>query len=180
MVGYDGLCSMLPGTLNTESKPRRAWSSEFECRTCRTPNAHSAGSVQATSHHAPVKMTRLQSSDGSQTTEYPSVPRVRVFKNLSGDDFRHSIDQQTTAMLRGLPGLEMVARTVLGGPGVEHALYLENISAALLVGPNQLPTLHKLLQEACACLNMTPPALYVRQVRGAASVATPACTCCDA
>lgn len=111
-------------------------------------------------------MTRLHSDSApAPSQEYPSVPRVRTFKNLSGDDFRHSIDQQTTSMLRALPGLELVARSVLGGPGVEQALYLENISAALLVGPEQLPTLHRLLQEACACLNMTPPALYVRQVR---------------
>ena len=48
---------------------------------------------------------------------------------------------------------------------MEQALYLENIGAAVKVGPQQLPTLHKLLSEACACLNMEAPALYVRQVR---------------
>lgn len=66
-------------------------------------------------------------------------------------------------MLRSLPGLEMVAKSLLGGPGFEQALYLENIGAALQVGPKQLPSIHKLLLQACECLDMDVPALYVRQ-----------------
>ena len=112
-------------------------------------------------------MTRLSSSSEAKPTvkEYPATPKVRQFPNLDGDDFRHPFDQQTTALLRGLPGLELIARTILGGPQVEEALYLENVGSALRVGPNQLSTLHHLMLEACDCLNMEPPALYVRQVR---------------
>ena len=95
---------------------------------------------------------------------YPPVPRVQVFRRLDSDDFRHPLDRQNTALLRSLPGLEMVAKAVLGGPGVEQALYLENIGAAIRVGPKQLPTVYNLLIEACTCLDMEPPALYVRQV----------------
>jgi hypothetical protein len=91
--------------------------------------------------------------------------RVQKFTNLDGDDFRHPLDQQNTGLLRSLPGLEMVAKTILGGPGVEQALYLENIGAAVKIGENQLPTIHKLLHDACEILNMDPPGLYVRQVR---------------
>jgi hypothetical protein len=98
------------------------------------------------------------------TPRIAQPPRVRRFEKLDGDDFRHPLDQQNTALLRSLPGLEMVARAVLGGPGFEQALYLENIGAALRVGPEQLPTLHRLLLQATACLNMDPPELYVRQV----------------
>jgi hypothetical protein len=91
--------------------------------------------------------------------------KVLRFKNLDGDDFRHPLDKQNTALLRRLPGLEMVAKTIIGGPGFEQALYLENIGAALRVGPQQLPTINNLLLDACSCLNMEPPALYIRQVR---------------
>ena len=113
-----------------------------------------------------IRMTPLTPADASKPSVkvYPSTPRVRQFCNLDGDDFRHPIDQQTTSMLRSLPGLEMVARAVLGGPQVEEALYLENVGSALRVGPNQLSTLHNLTLEACDCLNMEAPALYVRQV----------------
>jgi hypothetical protein len=95
----------------------------------------------------------------------PKAHRVKSFHKLDGDDFRHPLDQQNTVMLRSLPGLELVAKTILGGPGFEEALYLENIGAAIQVGPKQLPTLHRLLIEACTILNMDPPGLYVRQVR---------------
>lgn len=92
-------------------------------------------------------------------------PSARKFTDLDGDDFRHPLDQQNTGLLRSLPGLETVAKAILGGPGFEQALYLENIGAAVKVGENQLPTIHKLLIEACEILNMDPPGLYVRQVR---------------
>lgn len=91
--------------------------------------------------------------------------RVQKFTDLDGDDFRHPLDQQNTGLLRSLPGLEIVAKTILGGPGFEQALYLENIGAAVKIGQNQLPTIHKLLLGACEILNMDPPGLYVRQVR---------------
>ena len=50
------------------------------------------------------------------------------------------------------------------GPVAEQVLLLENIGTSLHVGPNQLPSLHKLLVQASATLQMaTPPDLYVRQ-----------------
>lgn len=91
-------------------------------------------------------------------------PRPHRFTDLDGDDFRHPLDQQNTGMLRSLPGLEAVAKGILGGPGFEQALYLENIGAAVKVGENQLPSIHNLLLEACEILNIDTPGLYVRQV----------------
>ena len=46
----------------------------------------------------------------------------------------------------------------------ESVLLLENIATAVLVGPDQLASLHRLLLEAAAVLGMEPPDLYVRQV----------------
>lgn len=85
--------------------------------------------------------------------------------NLDGDDFRHPLDLQNTAMLRSFPGLELVAKNLLGGPGFEQALYLENIGAAIKVGPQQMSTIYGLLLEASECLDMEAPEIYVHQVR---------------
>ena len=60
-------------------------------------------------------MTSLAYGENEPVTpkHYPATPRVRSFANLDSDDFRHPFDQQTTAMLRSLPGLEIIARAVL-------------------------------------------------------------------
>ncbi len=51
----------------------------------------------------------------------------------------------------------------LVGPMVEQAVFLDNISNAILVGPNQLSSIYNLLVEACRILDMAIPSLYVRQ-----------------
>lgn len=40
--------------------------------------------------------------------------RVTAYRGLSAAQFQHPLDQQNTALLRALPGLEMVARCALG------------------------------------------------------------------
>lgn len=98
-----------------------------------------------------------------QNSSATRIGRVPKLVGLDGDDFRHPLDQQNTGLLRSLPGLESMARSVLGGPSVEQALYLENIGAAVKVGESQLPSVYKLLLEACETLSMEVPGLYVRQ-----------------
>jgi hypothetical protein len=49
------------------------------------------------------------------------------------------------------------------GEAAERVLLLENISTSLLVGPDQLPSLHALLADAAASLGISAPELYVRQ-----------------
>ena len=172
--------------------------------------------------------------------------RVAKFQNLDGDDFRqenpdhagaavlvdglslvidfyrHPLDQQNTRLLKVLPGLETMAKNVLGmylfmghaqsldthmlhheglhtlvldscyfgsiklpsnacpmpglltylnvtiianaGPVAEQVLLLENIGTSVLVGPEQLPSLHRLLITAASTLQMAPPDLYIKQV----------------
>lgn len=88
--------------------------------------------------------------------------KITQYVGLTGDDFRHPLDQQNTALLRSLPGLEFIARGLLG-PAAEQVLVLENIGTAVLVGPDQIPSIHLLLIEAAKILKMEPPELYVRQ-----------------
>jgi len=90
------------------------------------------------------------------------VPRVTRFKDLSADQFRHPLDQQNTRLLKLLPGVELVVKALLG-PVAENMLLLDNVGTSVQVGPDQLPSLHALLQEAAAILNMPAPDLFVRQ-----------------
>ncbi len=46
----------------------------------------------------------------------------------------------------------------------EQVLLLENIGTSVLVGPEQLPSLHRLLITAASTLQMAPPDLYIKQV----------------
>ena len=62
------------------------------------------------------------------------------------------------------PALTFPALSPLPCPALPQVLLLENIATSVLVGPDQLPSLHALLAEAAATLQMEAPDLYVRQV----------------
>lgn len=81
---------------------------------------------------------------------------------LKADQFRHPLDLEATANLKQLPGLDWAVRSLLGTMA-EQVMYLDNIAASILVGPQQLPQLHASLQEACQILDLEPPQLYVKQ-----------------
>mmetsp|Transcript_1755 Transcript_1755/g.5092 ORF Transcript_1755/g.5092 Transcript_1755/m.5092 type:complete len:323 (-) Transcript_1755:264-1232(-) len=100
----------------------------------------------------------LQSTIGNPSDR----ERVQKYKGLSGDDFRHPLDQQNTNFLQMLPGLQAVAKGLLG-PVTEEVLLLENIGTSVQVSEEQLPTIHSLLMEACQVLGMEAPELYIRQ-----------------
>lgn len=71
--------------------------------------------------------------------------------------------QEATALLRRLPGLELVVRSVV--PAIEDVVYMDNIANSILVGPNQMASLHSLLLEACRILDIEQvPDMYIRQV----------------
>jgi Zn-dependent protease with chaperone function len=81
---------------------------------------------------------------------------------LKADDFRHPLDLEATQALKGVPGLDLMVRNLLG-PLAEQFFYLNNIAASVLVGENQLPHLHQLLVDACKTLDLDLPQLYVHQ-----------------
>jgi len=81
---------------------------------------------------------------------------------LKADQFRHPLDLEATRTLKQIPGLDLLIRSLLGS-AAEQIFYLENISSGILVGKNQLPQLHELLQQASLILDLEPPQLYVRQ-----------------
>ena len=44
-----------------------------------------------------------------------TFPRVKELKKLSPEDFRHPFDQQNTSLLKLIPGLDYVAKNIVGG-----------------------------------------------------------------
>ncbi|WIA19977.1 hypothetical protein OEZ85_005854 [Tetradesmus obliquus] len=88
--------------------------------------------------------------------------RIKRYAGLTADDFRHPLDQQNTSLIQALPGMDFVAKTLMG-PVAEQVLLLENIATSIKTGPDQLPTVHNLLLDAAEVLQMEPPELYVRQ-----------------
>jgi Zn-dependent protease with chaperone function len=81
---------------------------------------------------------------------------------LQADAFRHPLDRQATQSLRQIPGLDLLIRGLLG-PTAEQMFYLQNLASSILVGPNQLPDLHRSLLDACRILDIEAPQLYIRQ-----------------
>jgi hypothetical protein len=106
---------------------------------------HRPCTAEAASQHAPGMRPLQWRDDGSSTPRFggkPSAPAqqlqqqvVRLQPQPSGqvapgqrgrqpaalrrclkpDDFRHPLDRQNTQLLRGLPGVEMVAKSIMGG-----------------------------------------------------------------
>ena len=92
----------------------------------------------------------------------PMTPSKITLLGLQADQFRHPLDLAATQSLKQLPGMDLLVRNFLG-PIAEEFFYLNNISASILVGKNQLPHLHQLLLEACTTLDLEPPQMYVQQ-----------------
>jgi Zn-dependent protease with chaperone function len=107
--------------------------------------------------------TASERGNGNGRAVREPVPRRR-YPGITGEDFQHPLDKQNTQVMRALPGLEFVAKSMIMSTSAEEVLFLENISSSVLAGPDQLPTLHRLLVDACETLGMeNVPDLYVRQ-----------------
>lgn len=91
----------------------------------------------------------------------PSTPSYRGHF-LSAKSFRHRVDLQQTKILERVPGLKFVVKSILA-PAYEKSLRLELISSSILVGPKQLPHIHKLVLEAAEVLGIPVPQLFIQQ-----------------
>lgn len=102
------------------------------------------------------------SADASASA--PAKARVAL-PRLTATDFRHPVDERATRDLERFArftGLGALVRRFIG-PVLEQMIELENVSSGVLVGPEQLPALHRALVEACDILALDPPDLFVRQ-----------------
>lgn len=123
-------------------------------------NSSSNGGVDGSS-------TTSNGGGGGGVVTSPSTPTTKKkklqFPRIQGSDFQHPLDKQNTNLLKSLPGLQFIAKSMIMSAGAEEVLFLENISSSILVGPNQLPSVHALVIDACETLGMPPPDIYVRQ-----------------
>ncbi|CAI5470907.1 unnamed protein product [Closterium sp. Yama58-4] len=129
---------------------------------------HSSSSSESDSDSLPAsrQSSSLSSSSSPASASASSANSASARHRLRGlraDDIRHPLDRQNTALLRAIPGLNDLGRVLLG-PVQEQILVLENLGSGVLVSPQQLPSLHALMEDAAATLDMpSPPDLYVRQ-----------------
>ncbi len=75
-------------------------------------------------------------------TNLPKLDSAKVaFPTLTPERFRHPFDMRATRALQRLFPFDFVIRQGLGAV-VEQAMFLDNLSTAVRVGPNQLPKIY--------------------------------------
>jgi len=88
---------------------------------------------------------------------------VKLIPGLRAREFQHPLDKQASEALKLLAPVEWGLRQAFS-TFVEDSIFMENIASAVLVGPRQLPELHKALLDSCRLLGLeTAPDLYIRQ-----------------
>jgi Zn-dependent protease with chaperone function len=123
----------------------------------------SSGGVDGSLDRSSVNTNGVVTSPNTPTSTNTLKKKKLQFPRIQGSDFQHPLDKQNTNLLKSLPGLQFIAKSMIMSAGAEEVLFLENISSSILVGPNQLPSVHALVIDACETLGMTPPDVYVRQ-----------------
>lgn len=100
---------------------------------------------------------------GNAPVSADSPRTVRLISGLRAADFQHPDDKRAADVLKLLAPIEWGLRNAFKA-FVEDAVFLENIASGVLVGPKQLPDIHKMLIETCQLLGLEQvPDLYIRQ-----------------
>src|ERR1051326_6634912 len=86
----------------------------------------------------------------------------RRLHGIAAPTFMSSMDQTALRNLQQLPLLPVLVRK-FNEIAVDRLLYVQNSAGSVRCGPRQLPSLHRLLQEACEILDVPEPELYLRQ-----------------
>jgi Zn-dependent protease with chaperone function len=154
-------------SFSPHSRPTLRNHKSKSCQVSTASALQSSGGRQRDTSYSPNGLddqSAVQPQRTASTTGKPLNSNKRRFPSIQGSDFQHPLDKQNTQILKSLPGLEFVAKSMIMSTSAEEVLFLENISSSVLVGPEQLRTLHDLLTDACETLGMqNVPDLYVRQ-----------------
>ena len=97
----------------------------------------------------------------SDKTPALDTPRRR-YPGIAPEAYRHPLDQQAAAALKAVPGFEFAA-SKLSRFSIEHLIYVEYCANGVKVTPKQCGSIHALLREACAILDLPEPALFLAQ-----------------
>lgn len=83
-----------------------------------------------------------------------------ILKGLQPSSFAHPLDTQLRNQLSRIPFVEVLLRQLFNI--AEKTIVLELLSSSVKVGPDQMASLHHLLRESCAILDMEQvPDLYI-------------------
>ncbi len=82
------------------------------------------------------------------------------FPDISVDTFMADTDKLALDALKKVPLFPVVIRKFYE-LGLDRWLYVWNMSQSVRCGPKQYKSLHKILQESCAVLDMPEPELYL-------------------
>ncbi|MGV3615082.1 MAG: M48 family metallopeptidase [Fimbriimonas sp.] len=84
----------------------------------------------------------------------------KYLKGITADAFTSDADRWTLDKLKRVPLLPLVVAKFYE-LGLDRWMYIYNMSMSVRCGPQQYPSLHAMLQEACRVLDMPEPELYL-------------------
>ena len=93
-------------------------------------------------------------------TTPPEEPGRKILTGIQADAFVSDADRWALERLKKLPLLPMVLRKFYE-VGFDRWFYCMNMSMSVRCGPNQYPTLYRIMQESCRVLDMPEPELYI-------------------
>lgn len=85
---------------------------------------------------------------------------ARRYPDLHPDAFVHDEDRAALAVLRDVPGLDIVLKA-LAGSTVERAVQMDLRHSAIRLGPRQYRSLHAMVERAAATLDVPAPEAWL-------------------
>ncbi len=84
----------------------------------------------------------------------------KILTGITADAFTSDADKWALDKLKKMPVLPLLVQKFYEY-GFDRWMYCYNMSMSVRCGPNQYPTLHKILQDSCRVLDMPEPELYI-------------------
>ena len=84
----------------------------------------------------------------------------QIFKGITEEAFVSDADKWALDKLSRVPLLPLVMSKFYEY-GIDRWLYCMNMSMSVRCGPNQYPTLYRIMRESCEVLDMPEPELYI-------------------
>lgn len=97
----------------------------------------------------------------ADNTSLHALPELVGFPGLKAGDFQDPRDKVATAQLSAFVPIELALRNLLL-PFLEEASFFDNIGRGVQVSKEQYPTIHRLVVEAAAQLDISVPDVFVK------------------
>ncbi len=97
------------------------------------------------------------------STNTPPTAKRKIFTEIDPSVIQHPLDRMATEQLKKLRGFDWLVAKYIEFR-YERLSYVLNNANNVRVSAKQMPSLHRMLCESCAVLDMPEPELYVSQV----------------